>query len=265
MKTRSREGTGGGEPAEAEALVSLPLQPPRSSKKRKAANNGGSSGPSTPAATKKSKEVATSVEPPAPTAPEATTPGKTGENKGGSRSKTSKSASKAGEHNAAAVGGKEGQSLGKDKDGKRAHGGPITAADRMGVAPKGRCVSGRDWKARNQSQRASMQRTTATETLSSSWAKKLEIKAKRQAIMAMEKEMRDAKLQEIEDKKQEKLEREKRRQQNEMKNTTYQTISKTHKMKTMSKKQLRQIKKRQINSRTGEVEFVSPWGGGKKK
>ncbi len=43
-----------------------------------------------------------------------------------------------------------------------------------------------------------MQRTTATETLSTSWAKKLEIKAKRQAIMAMEKEMRDAKLQEIE-------------------------------------------------------------------
>lgn len=43
-----------------------------------------------------------------------------------------------------------------------------------------------------------MQRTKATETLSSTWAKKLEIKAKRQAIMAMEKEMRDAKLQEIE-------------------------------------------------------------------
>ena len=43
-----------------------------------------------------------------------------------------------------------------------------------------------------------MQRTTATETLSSSWAKKLEIKAKRQAIMAMEKEMRDNKLREIE-------------------------------------------------------------------
>jgi len=42
-------------------------------------------------------------------------------------------------------------------------------------------------------------------------------------------------------------------------------ISKTHKMKTMSKKQLRQIKKRQVNSRTGEIEFVSPWGGGRKK
>ncbi|CAM9319054.1 unnamed protein product [Ectocarpus sp. 8 AP-2014] len=265
MRTRSREGTGGREPAEAEALVSLPLQPPRSSKKRKAANSGSSGSSTTLAATKKSREVATSLEPPAPTAPEAITPGKAGEKEGESQSKTKKSASKAGEHDVAAVGGREGQSLGADKDGKRAHDGPITAADRMGVAPKGRCVSGRDWKARNQSQRASMQRTTATETLSSSWAKKLEIKAKRQAIMAMEKEMRDAKLQEIEDKKQEKLEREKRRQQNEMKNTTYQTISKTHKMKTMSKKQLRQIKKRQINSRTGEVEFVSPWGGGKKK
>ncbi|CAN0411585.1 unnamed protein product [Ectocarpus fasciculatus] len=223
MRTRSREGPGGGKPAESEALVSLPLQSPRSSKKRKAATSGSSSGGTPAAATKKSKEVATTLEPPAPSAPEAITPGKAGGKEGGSRSKTKKSASKAGEDDVAASGGKEGQSLGKDgKSG--AHDWPVAPADRMGVAPKGRCVSGRDWKARNQSQRASMQRTTATETLSSSWAKKLEIKAKRQAIMAMEKEMRDAKLQEIEDKKQEKLEREKRRQQNEMKNTTYQTV-----------------------------------------
>lgn len=45
----------------------------------------------------------------------------------------------------------------------------------------------------------------------------------------------------------------------------FSQMSKTHKMKTMSKKQLRQIKKRQVNSRTGEIEFVSPWDGGKKK
>ncbi|CAM9634924.1 unnamed protein product [Ascophyllum nodosum] len=130
--------------------------------------------------------------------------------------------------------------------------------------PRGRCVSGRVWKTRTQSQRASFQVTTATVTLSTSWKKKLEIKTKRQAAKAMEQEMRDTKRQEIEDKKQEKLERERRRQRNVMKNTTYQTISKTHKMKTMNKKQLRQIKKRQINPRTGEEEFVSPWGGGKK-
>lgn len=46
--------------------------------------------------------------------------------------------------------------------------------------------------------RASLQVTTATETLSTSWAKKLEIKAKRKAIIAMEKEMKDRKRQEIE-------------------------------------------------------------------
>lgn len=43
-----------------------------------------------------------------------------------------------------------------------------------------------------------MQVTTATQTLSTTWAKKLEIKAKRQAITTMEKEMKDAKRQEIE-------------------------------------------------------------------
>ncbi|CAM9482056.1 unnamed protein product [Choristocarpus tenellus] len=33
----------------------------------------------------------------------------------------------------------------------------------------------------------------------------------------------------------------------------------------MSKKQLRQIKKRQVNSKTGEVELVNAWGAGRKK
>ena len=46
--------------------------------------------------------------------------------------------------------------------------------------------------------RASMQVTTATETLSTTWAKKLELKAKRKAIMAMEQEMKDQKRQEVE-------------------------------------------------------------------
>lgn len=43
-----------------------------------------------------------------------------------------------------------------------------------------------------------MQVTTATENISTTWAKKLELKAKRQAIAAMEQEMKDAKRQEIE-------------------------------------------------------------------
>lgn len=50
-----------------------------------------------------------------------------------------------------------------------------------------------------------------------------------------------------------------RRQENELKATVMQTISKTHKLKTMNKKQLRQIKKTQVNVQTGKVELVSPW------
>lgn len=46
---------------------------------------------------------------------------------------------------------------------------------------------------------------------------------------------------------------------NEMKNTVMQTITKTHKLKNMNKKQLRQIKKTAINAQTGQLELVSPW------
>ena len=38
-----------------------------------------------------------------------------------------------------------------------------------------------------------------------------------------------------------------------------QTMTKTHKIKTMNKKQLRQIKKTAINAQTGNLELVSPW------
>lgn len=41
-------------------------------------------------------------------------------------------------------------------------------------------------------------------------------------------------------------------------------IVKTDKIKAMSKKQLRQIKKTQVN-RLGQVELVSPWADPKKK
>eukprot|EP00752_Nemacystus_decipiens_P006876 g6177.t1 len=252
MKTRSRRAAGESKLEEEAQAAPATRSTPRS-KKRRASETSSAAAPA--AETKKPKGAA-------PADAVTTPPPKAPKSKSASLQEAKKStpsmASKGAVSRGKAV---EDQSLPNDNDQEA--GAAVTAG--LGVAPKGRCVSGRVWKARNQSQRASMQRTTATETLSSSWAKKLEIKAKRQAIMAMEKEMRDTKLREIEERKQEKLEREKRRQRNEMKNTTYQTISKTHKMKTMSKKQLRQIKKRQINSRTGEVEFVSPWGGGNKK
>ncbi|KAG5178105.1 hypothetical protein JKP88DRAFT_144320, partial [Tribonema minus] len=123
----------------------------------------------------------------------------------------------------------------------------------------GRNVSGRLWKSRSQSQRAIAQRTTGTKELSSSWKAKEAERTKLAAVKQKEREMREAKIAEKEALKAAKLEREKRRAENEMKSSTFQTITKTHKLKGMSKKQLRQIKKMQVNSKTGQVELVSPW------
>jgi rRNA-processing protein CGR1 len=127
----------------------------------------------------------------------------------------------------------------------------------------GRNASGRPWKGRNQSQRAVIQRTAGTKEIGSSWAKKEAERARLAAVRAKEREMKDAKKAEVEASKQAKLEREKRRADNELKSSSYQTITKTHKLKGMSKKQLRQVKKMQVNSKTGAVELVSPWTGKK--
>ena len=59
----------------------------------------------------------------------------------------------------------------------------------------------------------------------------------------------------LEAKRQAREEREKRRQQNELRGTVYQEVKNTSILKTMSKKQLRQIKKTQV-TKHGEVELV---------
>ena len=71
----------------------------------------------------------------------------------------------------------------------------------------------------------------------------------------MKEEKRQAKIEE----RRVKEERLARKQANEMKNTVMQTMTKTHKLKSMNKKQLRQIKKTAINAQTGQLELVSPW------
>lgn len=134
MRTRSRQGGGEGKPAAEEAqAASTPRSSSRSAKKRSAPET---SSPS--AETKKPKGLASA-------APAATPPSKAARAKGASLQKAKKSAPSKPSKEGKAV---EDQSLANDKDGEA---GAINAG--LGVAPKGRCVSGRDWKARNQSQR----------------------------------------------------------------------------------------------------------------
>ncbi|KDO24370.1 hypothetical protein SPRG_10448 [Saprolegnia parasitica CBS 223.65] len=120
--------------------------------------------------------------------------------------------------------------------------------------PRGQPVSNRPWK-KTQTQRKSMMTYKATKTLSTTWDEKMAMKAKKKEMKDLEHEIAARKKQERLDKKIAREEKEKRRMANEMKSSTVQQISKTHKLKTMSKKQLRQIRKTRMN-KNGVVEYV---------
>mmetsp|Transcript_102 Transcript_102/g.174 ORF Transcript_102/g.174 Transcript_102/m.174 type:complete len:181 (-) Transcript_102:372-914(-) len=130
-------------------------------------------------------------------------------------------------------------------------------------APKGRNVSGRSWKTRQQKRASSLVTQTKANNRSSSWEKKTEERKARKAVMERQKEMKEEKRQAAIAKKERRLENERRRAENEFKNAQKgsQRLGKNAdlKMKAMNKKQLRQIKKTRMNVKTGAVEYVSPY------
>ncbi|KAL7580156.1 hypothetical protein ACA910_012911 [Epithemia clementina (nom. ined.)] len=132
------------------------------------------------------------------------------------------------------------------------------------VANKGRNVSGRTWKLRSQQQRATALVNTKKNNRSKPWQDRLEQKRLRQETLALQKELQESKRQEALLKKERRLENERRRAENEYNNVkkSIQTLNydtANLKLKAMSKKKLRQIKKTRLNPKTGVVEFVSPY------
>jgi len=85
----------------------------------------------------------------------------------------------------------------------------------------------------------------------------------RRAILEKEKEMKEEKKQGILEKKERRLQNEKRRMENEFKvaSSSAQRLGKNSdfKLKAMNKKQLRQIKKTRMNTKTGTIEYVSAY------
>lgn len=124
---------------------------------------------------------------------------------------------------------------------------------------KGRCVSGRWWKGRDERRASSVVNAEACHGASVPWEERQAKRRRLEEVRQLEADLKAAKRQEIEDKKARREEQLKRKQANELKATTMQTITKTHKLKTMNKKQLRAIKKTAVNAQTGQVELVSPW------
>lgn len=126
--------------------------------------------------------------------------------------------------------------------------------------PKGRNVSGRTWKVRPQKRASTLVKTKVNNQTKSWDARKAERQARKEAL-ELQKEMREEKRKAILEKKERRLENEKRRAENELKamEKSVQTLNVNRvgtKLKAMSKKQLRQIKKTRVNTKTGVVEYV---------
>ena len=131
------------------------------------------------------------------------------------------------------------------------------------VIPKGRNVSGRNWKVRAQKRASSLTKTRINNN-TKSFQERQALKRARQETLALQAEMAEAKRAAAVQKKERRLENERRRAENEYKNVqkSVQTLNLEKvgtTLKTMSKKQLRNIKKTRLNPKTGVVEFVSPY------
>jgi len=128
------------------------------------------------------------------------------------------------------------------------------------VPTKGRNVSGRSWKVRPQ-KRASTLIKTKTNNQTKSFQERLREKNTRKEILEVQAELREERRQGKVLKKERRLENVKRRAENELKQAQKSAkqlnLGKLpSKLKAMSKKQLRQIKKTRLNPKTGVVEYV---------
>ena len=128
----------------------------------------------------------------------------------------------------------------------------------LGEAPRGLPKSGRFWKNTQTKRFSSVTRQGVLSHMSKPFAVKQEQRVRQAQIKAIEAQMRDATKQAILEKKARREENQRRRMENEFKNSSYQSLN-AEKIKGMSKKQLRQVKKTVMN-KNGQVELVGLYG-----
>jgi Cgr1 family len=125
---------------------------------------------------------------------------------------------------------------------------------------RGRNVSGRNWK-KVATKRTSSLVKAAFNNQTKSYEQRRADKLRRKEVLELQKQLQEERVQAIRDKKERRLENERRRAENEYEHAKklaqqLNTSKLKSTMKTMSKKQLRQIKKTRVNNKTGAVEFV---------
>lgn len=132
----------------------------------------------------------------------------------------------------------------------------------VGVIPSGLVKSGRVWKTKQTTRFSVIKRSGMLNHLNKSFELKQAERAAHQNMKELERELKAEKKAKIEEEKQVREERQKRRLANEYKSSTFQVI-KPETMKSMSKKQLRMVRKTSMN-KNGVVELQPLYGTSKK-
>mmetsp|Transcript_27272 Transcript_27272/g.30172 ORF Transcript_27272/g.30172 Transcript_27272/m.30172 type:complete len:170 (+) Transcript_27272:101-610(+) len=134
----------------------------------------------------------------------------------------------------------------------------------VATSTKGRNVSGRSWKVRPQKRATFLSKAKHNNLSIDSWEVRQQRKLDKVEATKLQAELREERRQEKVLKRERRAENEKRRAENEFKqasaaaqNLNSKKIGST--LKAMSKKQLRQIKKSRMNTKTGVVEYVSAY------
>jgi hypothetical protein len=127
----------------------------------------------------------------------------------------------------------------------------------------GRNVSGRKWKVRTQ-KRASSLVTTDVNNNTKTWAARQAVRLARQEALELQEALKQQRILLLREKRERREENETRRSEKEFKSASrnVQTLNINKlgsTLKSLSKKQLRQIKKTRVNSKTGAIEYVSAY------
>ena len=129
--------------------------------------------------------------------------------------------------------------------------------------PEGRPKSGRLWKQKQTTRFSFQQRQGVVGHLNKSFEEKELIREKKDRMLALEREMKEDNKRKAIEEKQRREDQQKRRMANEYKNSVYQTL-RPEKLKGMSKKQLRMVRKTAMN-KNGQLELVNPWNVSERK
>jgi hypothetical protein len=122
---------------------------------------------------------------------------------------------------------------------------------------EGRSKSGRFWKAKATERNSVQLRQGIMSHLSNTYAQRMKEKERKEAIKALEKQMREEKAEEKRLAREKTEEKKKRKMENEFRSAKYDVIN-PQRLKTMNKKQLRTIKKTRMNN-NGAIELVGAY------